>query len=226
MVHDEEKLLKGHSLVLNDACYITRQTKVATGKITREYVTTIANIFLYTFAAIGLGWIVFLALQAIIQFEQRKNIIQIANCDCGESISTAISMGCKYDSLSVAWLPAHCRDDELSREFEQLGPGPNGTWLYWPGSDRQHKQVLNLSEVAALADDEQNNMVRTSADWHFHHCFFYWRKLHRAGLSGKIVEPDYNHEEHIRHCGIVFEERGTKNGDTRIWVRIGGSSLV
>lgn len=48
-------------------------------------------------------------------------------CYCGTSSAEAKSMGCKYDSLAAAWLPEHCRDDELTAEFDHSGDGPNGT---------------------------------------------------------------------------------------------------
>lgn len=48
-------------------------------------------------------------------------------CYCGTSSTEAKSMGCKYDSLAAAWLPEHCRDDELTAEFDRSGDGPNGT---------------------------------------------------------------------------------------------------
>jgi hypothetical protein len=50
-------------------------------------------------------------------------------CDCGDSVAEATSLGCKFDSLSMAWLPEHCRDDELTAEFNTAGNGPNGTWI-------------------------------------------------------------------------------------------------
>jgi hypothetical protein len=53
-----------------------------------------------------------------------------SSCRCGESVAEALSLGCKYDSLAVAWLPPHCRDDELTAEFEAQGTGPNGSWTY------------------------------------------------------------------------------------------------
>lgn len=74
-----------------------------------------------------------------------------SNCDCGNSTVEALSLGCKYDSLAAAWLPEHCRDEELTVEFETMGPGPNGRWIYWADSD--HAQEVNLEEIAAMADD-------------------------------------------------------------------------
>jgi len=54
--------------------------------------------------------------------------VQARSCNCGETVSEAISRGCKYDSLAAAWLPDWCRDDELLAEFETLGPNADGSW--------------------------------------------------------------------------------------------------
>lgn len=68
-----------------------------------------------------------------------------ASCYCGESTSEAKTMGCKYDALSAAWLPAHCRDDELTAEFLAHKDGP---WHYW--ADQSHTKELTLDEVGEL----------------------------------------------------------------------------
>ena len=49
-------------------------------------------------------------------------------CNCGNSSSEAVAMGCEYEPLAAAWLPPACRDSELSAEFDHAGPGPNGSW--------------------------------------------------------------------------------------------------
>lgn len=48
---------------------------------------------------------------------------QLHGCDCGGSVVEAVSLGCKFDALSMAWLPEHCRDDELTAEFDTTGKG-------------------------------------------------------------------------------------------------------
>lgn len=125
------------------------------------------------------------------------------SCDCGANTTQALSLNCKYDSLAAAWLPPHCRDDALTAEFERSGDGPNGEWQYW--ADTKHTQLLTLDEVAALAD-QPGAKFHMSNHWHAVHCIFYWRKEHRASLSGghKIVEPRSDNEGHIKHCGDIF----------------------
>lgn len=123
------------------------------------------------------------------------------SCDCGGNTKEAKALGCKYDSLAAAWLPEHCRDDELTAEFERSGDGPNGTWLYW--ADTKHTQVLTLDEVAVMAD-QPGMKFHMSNHWHVVHCIFYWRKEHRFRFNGKIVEPRSDNEAHIKHCGELI----------------------
>ena len=125
-------------------------------------------------------------------------------CDCGTSTVEALSLGCKYDSLAAAWLPEHCRDEELTAEFETMGPGPNGRWIYW--ADSNHTQEVNLEEIAAMADDPSARF-HMSYDWHVTHCIFYWRKQYRSRFNGKTVEPRDDSEEHILHCGKVIASK-------------------
>ncbi|KAF2818570.1 hypothetical protein CC86DRAFT_433404 [Ophiobolus disseminans] len=39
---------------------------------------------------------------------------RLHGCDCGETVAEAMALGCKFDALSMTWLPKHCRDDELT----------------------------------------------------------------------------------------------------------------
>ncbi|OOF95306.1 hypothetical protein ASPCADRAFT_130793 [Aspergillus carbonarius ITEM 5010] len=121
-------------------------------------------------------------------------------CSCGTSTTTALSLGCKYDSLAAAWLPPHCRDDDLTAEFDRAGPGPNGTWTYY--ADDYHTIPMSLDEVAMLADN-QSARVKMTREWHVVHCLFYWRKMVRVKkgvVVGGMVEPSFDTEEHVRHC--------------------------
>lgn len=127
------------------------------------------------------------------------------SCNCGNSITEAIALGCKFDSLSMAWLPEHCRDDDLTAEFETAGDGPNGTWLYY--ADTEHTSLLDAETVAAMGDDPLAR-VHMGTAWHRVHCVFYWRKLFRTRFNGKIVEARSDTESHIMHCGKVFENPG------------------
>lgn len=65
---------------------------------------------------------------------------------CGATIAEAEARGCKYEELEAAWLPDHCRNDELSREFSLLGHKPDGTWDHW--NDSKHSQELTVRVVS------------------------------------------------------------------------------
>jgi hypothetical protein len=90
------------------------------------------------------------------------------SCSCGASVEEAMAMGCKYDSHALAWLPVHCRDDELTEEFEHLGPGPDGRWELYSDPDGQHP--LNMTEISMVPGTkfymtlEWHNMV-SSMSW-------------------------------------------------------------
>ena len=135
-------------------------------------------------------------------------------CNCGSSTAEALSLGCKYDSLAAAWLPEHCRNDELTAEFETMGPGTNGSWIYW--ADSNHTQVVSVEEIAAMADDHEARF-HMSYDWHVVHCIFYWRKQYQSRFNGRIVEPRDDSEEHIMHCLMVIRNE--------VWGTVAGVAL-
>lgn len=126
-------------------------------------------------------------------------------CDCGASIQEAIVRGCKFDSLAMAWLPEHCRDDELTAEFNKMGNGPNGTWVYY--ADTLHTVEIDPEVVAAMGDIPSAR-AHMNENWHTIHCIFYWRKQYRTKFNGKIVEPRSDSESHIKHCGMILQEPG------------------
>lgn len=139
------------------------------------------------------------------QQQQQYNIAasngDVRSCNCGASVAEAISRGCKYDSLAAGWLPEHCRDDELTAEFERAGDGPDGSWIYWV--DRNHTQEIPLEELATKGDDPDFRF-HMSIEWHKVHCIYYWRKEHRARFNGKKVERRSDSEPHINHCGMIL----------------------
>jgi hypothetical protein len=149
-----------------------------------------------------------------VHHEHHEHQTMLMQCDCGHSTAEAISLGCKYDSLAAAWLPEHCRDDELTAEFETKGPGPNGSWIYW--ADSNHTHELSLGEIAVMADDPSARF-HMSYDWHVIHCIFYWRKQYRSRFNGKTVEPRDDSEEHIMHCEKVITNK--------VWGTVAGVAL-
>lgn len=133
------------------------------------------------------------------------------SCACGNSTAEAISLGCVYDSLSPAWMQPYCQDAKLTAEFESLGDGPNGTWIYY--ADRNHTQELSMSEVMSMADSPDARFHVTWR-WHVVHCYMYWIKQFRSQSTGILVEARYDTEDHIRHCAEVFQNPvwGTSSG--------------
>lgn len=121
-------------------------------------------------------------------------------CDCGKSIEEAQAMGCTYSQMAAAWLPPHCRDEELEEDFNHAGPGEDGAWSYWHDQNATHP--LALEEIGMLAGTDTRYW--STARWHISHCVYYWLKGYRLAKTGVILEPRYDGEFHMRHCMIVF----------------------
>ncbi|KAH8811323.1 hypothetical protein F5884DRAFT_854680 [Xylogone sp. PMI_703] len=160
------------------------------------------DITLFSLAFWGL-FSIFTRITTNYDIRAHSQILQ--GCDCGDSVAEAISRGCKFDSLAMAWLPEHCRDDDLTAEFNTAGNGPNGTWVYY--ADARHTIEVDPNEVAAMGDNSSAR-VHMNEHWHTIHCIFYWRKQFRTKLTGKIVEPRSDTEHHIKHCGEILQKPG------------------
>lgn len=126
---------------------------------------------------------------------------QPISCQCGSSVSEALDLGCKYDTLSVSWLPDHCREDELVAEFDRAGP--NGSWPYY--ADKNATIPITIESISRLADlPHEQAIFYTSTGWHIAHCAFYWRKEFRMRARGLGTESRYDKESHIEHCYEIF----------------------
>ncbi|KAI1374712.1 hypothetical protein F4677DRAFT_424524 [Hypoxylon crocopeplum] len=119
------------------------------------------------------------------------------SCKCGDTVAEAIENKCRFDSMALAWLPDHCRDDELTREFDRSGDGPNGEWTYW--RDREGTKEISTEEISQNAGNETFRVYMTS-EWHVAHCLFYWRREHQFKVNGKTLDPRFDTENHIKHC--------------------------
>ncbi|GKZ98854.1 hypothetical protein AnigIFM60653_000193 [Aspergillus niger] len=128
------------------------------------------------------------------------------SCSCGDSIAEALTRSCRYDTLSAAWLPPHCRDDELTARFDAAGPGDGGAWTYY--ADQSGNSTMTLAEIAQLPGNDTHEFFYMTYRWHVFHCSFYWRKLHRMvhGVEGaaKRIEYRSDSESHIDHCEGIF----------------------
>ncbi|KYK54911.1 hypothetical protein DCS_06872 [Drechmeria coniospora] len=171
---------------------------------------------------IAFGWALY-GFQAYLGSDEPA--VTAISCDCGASLDEATAMGCKYDALSVSWLPPQCRDDELAAEFNRAGPGPNGEWSYW--ADRNQTRPLTVDEVAALAAKPvEDAQFWTTFGWHVSHCSFYWRKEHRMREKGFQVEHRYDKESHVKHCHMTFMARTPLQvTNTQAVVGLGGDRI-
>lgn len=147
-------------------------------------------------------------------FPMAKTTTEAAICNCGTSVTEAKSKDCKFDSLATAWLPPACRDDELTAEFERVGPLGNGTWPYY--SDLRKEHLLSVDELAAKADskDEEARRYYVTSEWFVARCLFYWRKIERAKTRGTTIEKSYldnsTHGHDVsnwHHCSDVYLAR-------------------
>ena len=128
------------------------------------------------------------------------------NCFCGNSTIEAQRNGCKFDPLALAWMPDHCRDDELTDDFNRAGLGADGAWDYW--ADEAGTIPLDTIGVSLLADS--GGLVWVTNRWHLVHCNYYWRKLYKAS---SLMDPLRNTMAHIVHCGELEIERPARDLD-------------
>ncbi|EGX92881.1 hypothetical protein CCM_04253 [Cordyceps militaris CM01] len=138
----------------------------------------------------------------------------LPGCNCGDSVAQAVELNCQYDTLAAAWLPPHCRDDELTAEFDAFGDGPNGTWMYW--ADAQHTKAIAVQDLGALADRPRGGPFYTTHRWHLMHCFFYWRKSIRAKSRGTMLELRYENDGHAKHCAQMLGADGNKGAQAGV----------
>ena len=128
--------------------------------------------------------------------------IAVSDCSCGTSTRQALAMGCAFDQLAVAWLPRHCQDEELTKQFEHAGPGVDGAWTYY--ADDKGQQILNVTEVSLLADS--GKPFFGTEQWHVMHCNYSWRKQLRAPNTGCAIEDRYYKIQHVEHCGMLVAD--------------------
>lgn len=150
----------------------------------------------------GLTWI------AIVAYAFNKHPTyfadQLSPCSCGDNLAQARAMGCKYDSVAAAWLPAQCRDEENTAEFDISGPGPAGEWTYYTDWDKT--DTISLAEIENLPDT--GGSFYTTHEWHIQHCLYTFRKIWRAPTTGVIIEHRFDTDAHLKHCGQMFMLRG------------------
>lgn len=173
-----------------------------------RFLAILSKSLVLLFAATGL---VLFTRWSIISLQPKKGPV---SCSCGgTTVAEAISRGCKFTPLAIAWLPPQCLDEELADEFDRAGPG--GHWEYW--ADWNATIPLNREEVGLLADTE-GAVFYTTQEWHVMHCMYTWRKHYRSKWTGVTIEARSNGIEHIKHCEGIVRDRAPLQ---KIWTMAG-----
>jgi hypothetical protein len=113
---------------------------------------------------------------------------------CGNSSDHAAALGCKFDIMSFSWLPVDCYDEELSTEFDQLQ-----RWE-WFSDYRDLESSVRAEDVRQGKFDH----LFVTQEYHFHHCAFMWRKLHRAAMGIHSVDSYIWNYRHTEHCSNML----------------------
>ena len=112
---------------------------------------------------------------------------------CGLSPADARSHGCLFDPTSFSWLAASCFDEDLTRQFLDAED-----WNWYLDIELQHK----ANRTAVLAGEYE--LLFVDLAYHLQHCTYMWRKLHRAVLSGSVVDGYVGSYNHTMHCGALL----------------------
>lgn len=201
---EEHRMLAASSESIDDEAF----PKVPSKTLERRPLGSSTWMFLTrVLAALGLILLGIMIRQSLNRVKPRVDVYRpwtlpknLNQCDCGPDIKTALTRNCVYDSLATAWLPPHCRDDELTTEFERSGPGPNGEWPYF--ADANGSIPINTTYIAQLG--ESNGTFWSLRDWHIAHCVFYWKKTMRMRETGVVLEERFDQIMHVQHCGRLI----------------------
>lgn len=123
---------------------------------------------------------------------------------CGSSPAEAHSNGCVYDFIAGAFVPTACFDAELEEEFLSLKE-----WRFY--GDENAMQELSVESIKA---DGGTEPLFVSVEYHWIHCAYTWRKLHRSRISGTPIDDHIADYAHTAHCGQGLVSQCDAN-DTR-----------
>ncbi|KAE9376384.1 hypothetical protein N431DRAFT_311393, partial [Stipitochalara longipes BDJ] len=120
---------------------------------------------------------------------------------CGNSTSSALENDCILDFIAGAWVPKPCYDSELEAEFLQLKQ-----WKWYTDADGSRSLSLD-----SMKNGGGYNPIFVSLDYHWIHCAYTWRKLHRSVISGRPIDTHIGEYEHTKHCADGLAARRDDN---------------
>jgi hypothetical protein len=130
--------------------------------------------------------------------------------NCGTSPAEAVALGCSFDIMSFAWLPARCFDRELMEDFLALR-----RWEWF--MDNEGVGIADVASVFAGSYDE----LYVTEEYHLYHCTYMWKKMHRAVLGGNPLDSYIGNIKHTEHCEMMLidKERPLDGITTRIFTK-------
>ena len=143
------------------------------------------DVCFYPVTIILLLGIVMLALRletlshAVAPPDPTLDITQSEENPCGTTANVARNRGCLFDPLTFAWLPPACYDYNLTADFLKVQD-----WSWWRERPDGSRRQLSLINVMQSSDE----VLYVNWEYHRQHCVFMWKKLHRAMLSGGVID--------------------------------------
>ncbi|KAF0319649.1 hypothetical protein GQ607_013129 [Colletotrichum asianum] len=129
-------------------------------------------------------------------FESKQDPIAVGP-PCGPSWRQAEAAGCVYDLLMSAWVPPHCHDADLYRQYVA---DVNSTFYL----DRQQESRVAWDVV--LSGRHPDPGLWTDGGFHHLHCTYIWERQHRAykhaAATGEpmVLDSHCRNDTHTSHC--------------------------
>lgn len=115
--------------------------------------------------------------------------------DCGRSPEEAVSKGCHYDVLLVAWVHADCFDADLMESY--LAEVDYPFWL-----DRSLQQSTTLEEVRKGI----HKVVYSNQEFHMAHCAYFLEMSIRGFRKSDVYDNTTLDMEHTKHCARTLRD--------------------
>lgn len=114
---------------------------------------------------------------------------------CGNSSTEALGNNCILDFIAGAWVPTACYNEELEREFLGLKG-----WQWF--RDEEGQSEISVEEIRETGGPDP---IYVSLEYHWIHCSYTWKKLHRAKTLQTTLDTHIGSYEHTVHCadGLV-----------------------
>ncbi|KAL1981349.1 hypothetical protein VTN96DRAFT_2740 [Rasamsonia emersonii] len=116
-----------------------------------------------------------------------------AVANCGTTPEDAMEAGCSFDAMLYAWVPAHCFNETLSRQFLRKG---GTTWYKDP--DRTREVRVSLVETGRFMD------VWVSGNYPVERCLYIWAKITQTRDEGDPAQAPWLSPEIAAQCAETF----------------------